>query len=840
MVISLMKVFKVPDEELPGLLELARSRLDLNRAGTRPTRSPSYAARRAALARRGGEGGQEAGVSLQAPRTPLVGREEEVLTLRSLLRKADVRLVTLLGPPGIGKTRIGLQVAQSTSGHFPDGVAFVFLSSVTDHETVMSEVVKALGLSRTPGLSSLEILKAGLSRKQMLLVLDNFEQVIEAAPDVEELMVACPGLKLVVTSRTALDIRGERLFAVPALAMPAAGAELTPTAASEYAAIALFVERARAANSRFRLTEENVSGVIEICRRLDGLPLAIELAAARTRALTPREILSRLGRGSKVLAGGAADLPSRQRSLAGAIDWSYKLLDDDEARLFRLMSVFTASPTLAAIESVCLREADEDGEPRGALELTGSLVSKSLVHKLESGDGGARYCMLQTIREYASERLAKSGEEYRAREKQALYYAGLVDSAEPYLKVGKREAWIARLDADYSDILEALAWCKAHPEQIETGLHIAWALKWYWRYRGYFSEGRGLLDDLLAVAEQAGIPRESYHRVKALSALGEFSLLYFDYEAMSSQLSEAVELWRALDDSVELAHAMTCLGAGLAHGNSASKGRALVEEAVGLLREANDPMELAYSLSRLASVQELAHEWDEARKDYEEALDIYRELGDNWRGASNLSALGYLALREGDYDRARRHHEEALDVYRAANDRWQMASAYRGLGDVELSAGRWHPAGSLYEESVRLYTVQDDRVRAAILYRRLGYVELQKGRHAAACAYFTRSVDGLRATSHRLSNILCLAAFAALAVAQGHLACAALLSPLVEDSRHELATAMSAVDLAIYDGKLANARQEMGEPAFEAARVEGRRMSFDEAVEYAKTVCGGG
>jgi tetratricopeptide (TPR) repeat protein len=393
------------------------------------------------------------------------------------------------------------------------------------------------------------------------------------------------------------------------------------------------------------------------------------------------------------------------------------------------------------------------------------------------------------------------------------------------------------IDAGYRDMLEALDWCKAHPEHVETGLHIAWALKWYWSYRSYFSEARDWLAGLLAAADEAGIPRENYHRVKALSALGEFSLLYFDYDALSSQLGEAVELWRALGDKVELARTMACLGVGLAHGNLASKGRALVEEALVILAEANDRSELAYSLSCLANMHELAHEWDKARKVYEQALDIYRELGDNWRGASSVSALGYLALRDQDYERARRYYGEALTIFRPANDRWQMASTYRGLGDVELAGGRLHLAGSLYGESLKLYRLLDDRLRTAILYRRLGYVELQKGRYSTAYAYFTSSVDGLRAMGHTPNTILCLAAFAALAVAQGHLTCAARLSPLVEDSRDRLDAAMSPVGLAIYDGKIACARQEMGEAAFQAACAEGRSMSLEDAVEYAKTTC---
>jgi predicted ATPase/transcriptional regulator with XRE-family HTH domain len=837
MAVSLMKVLNVPEDERPALMELARSRQGINNAGAQNERSASYASRRAALAKLGGEIGQDVGANLPAPRTTFIGREQEVLALRTILRKDGARLITLLGPPGIGKTRLSLQVAQSMSGHFPGGVVFAFLSPVTDYRMVMPEVAKALGLSWTPGLSALEILKASLGDKRMLLVLDNFEQVVQAGPEVGELLDACPGLKIMVASRTALEIYGENLFAVKALAMPSTGMEVTARQAPDYAAIALFEQRSRAANSSFRLNDENVSAVAEICRRLDGLPLAIELAAARTENLAPSEILSRLGHGSDLLDSGPSDLPARQRSLAGAIDWSYDLLDEDEARLFRWMSVFVAAPALEAIEFVCGGSAGECGDRRPVFELVSSLVGKSLVYRLESCDDEARYYLLQTIREYALERLAESEEEDRAKERHALYYASLLSEVEPHLHGGERDAWAAGVDSDYPHILEALAWCKAHPEHIETGLQTAWALKWYWGYRNYFSEGRGWLADLIAVADEAGIPRESYHRAKALSALGEFSLLFFDYDALTSQLGEAVELWRALGNNVELAHAMACLGAGLAHENLAPEGKALVEEAVGILREANDPTELAYALTWLADMHKLAQQWDQARTAYNQALDLYRGMGDTWRGAANLSALGYLALRAGDYTEARRCYSEALAAYKSANNRWNMAAAYRGLGDVELSEDRLQFAGSCYEESLRLYKLHNDRLRAAMLYRNLGYVELQKGHYSGAFSYFAGSVDGLQAIGHRPSVVLCIAAFTSLAVAQGRITCAARLSSQVDDSREQLVTAMSAIDLAIYDRSLARARKELGEAAFQAACAEGRRMSLDKAVEYAKANC---
>jgi predicted ATPase len=338
----------------------------------------------------------------------------------ALLGRDDVRLLTLLGPPGTGKTRLGLKVAEQKAAQTAGGVTVVFLGDTTDKDMVLREVANALGLVGGASEALMESLKALLREKQTLLVLDNFEQVMGAGYVLGRLLDACPDLKIMVMSRTALDVYGEHLFAVRGMTLPPVDVDLMPEMAGAYEAIMLFEQRSRAVNSAFRLTEDNAPVVAEICRRLDGLPLAIELAAARSKILDPGQILVRLGSRLDLLTGGAADLPGRQRSLRAAIDWSYELLNEAERRAFCRMSVFPGPVTLDAIEAVC-------GEGLPALDVVGSLFSKSLVHRIE-GEGEVRYYLLGTIREYAHERLVQSGEQHEAAERYALYCDGLIQS----------------------------------------------------------------------------------------------------------------------------------------------------------------------------------------------------------------------------------------------------------------------------------------------------------------------------------------------------------------------------------------------------------------------------
>ncbi|MFL5731591.1 MAG: helix-turn-helix domain-containing protein, partial [Chloroflexia bacterium] len=392
--------------------------------------------------------------------TNFIGRDKEQARLAEMLMNEEVRLLTLTGPPGIGKTRLSFKVGHNLLDRFRDGVFWVGLSPITDAALVLPAITQALKVKEAPNQERLELLKNYLRDKEMLLVLDNFEQVVEAGEFVAALAEHCPELKVMVSSRSPLNLYGEHEFEVPPLDIPDPEDPEDLETIAQCAAVELFVQRSQAVNPNFKLTEGNVLVVSEICRQLDGLPLAIELAAARIKLLTPQAILARLSNRLKLLTAGAQNLPPRQQTLRGAIDWSYDLMGIDDQLLFRRMGAFVGSTTLDSVEGVCRLP----GEPTGkldALDGVSSLLGKSLLKRIDDakGEDEPRFMMLWTIREYASERLAESGEEQAVRRQHAAYYLRLAEAAEPHLTSGGRQPWMERLDSEWSNIRAALEWC---------------------------------------------------------------------------------------------------------------------------------------------------------------------------------------------------------------------------------------------------------------------------------------------------------------------------------------------------------------------------------------------
>jgi predicted ATPase/class 3 adenylate cyclase len=438
--------------------------------------------------------------NLPAQPTPLIGREREAAEARERLRRPEVRLLTLAGPGGTGKTRLALQVAVDVLEDFADGVFFVPLAPISDPTLVASTVAQTLGVQETGSRPLLERLKEFLQDKAVLLVLDNFEQVIAAVPVVTALHAACPRLKSLVTSREVLRLQGEHEFPVPPLAVPDLRHLPASERLSQYAAAALFIQQASAVKPDFMVTNDNAPAVAEICVRLEGLPLAIELAAARSKLLSPQALLARLGSRLELLRGGARDLPARHQTLRGAIAWSYDLLSPDEQALFRRMAVFVGGCTLEAAEAVC-RAA---GPPElDVLEGMTSLVDKSLLRQEEEANREPRFQMLETIREYGLECLTTSGELESARRAHATDYLALAEEAEPELTGPQQGVWLHRLETEHDNLRAALQWSQAR-QDAETGLRLGGALWRFWLVRGYLREGRERLGRLLALAGGPG------------------------------------------------------------------------------------------------------------------------------------------------------------------------------------------------------------------------------------------------------------------------------------------------------------------------------------------------
>lgn len=761
--------------------------------------------------------------NLPAQLTPLLGREQDTAQVCALLRRSEVRLLTLLGPGGVGKTRLALAAATELYDEFGDGVAFVSLAPIRDPHLVISAIAHVLGLHQ----GVLKDVQHFLLDRRLLLVLDNFEQVASAAPLIEEVLLACPQVKALITSRAALRIQGEHEFPVSPLSLPDLHT-LSQVPADDipdrYAAIALFMQRAQALLPQFQLTAENVRTVADICIRLDGLPLAIELAAARSKLLPPQALLVRLSQRLSVLRDGARTLPERQQTLRNTLQWSYYLLSADEQRLFRRMAVFVGGCTMEAITAVCGEEAEE--QTSDVMSRVSLLIDHSLIYQAKQEGEEPRLAMLETVREYALDCLEENGETEDIRRAHALYYLTLAEEIAPHVRRGGQQLrWLRRLTEEQENLRAALGFLVEHREA-ELAVQLSGALWWYWVNRGYFSEGRSWL------AASLGLPhigKRTRARARALCGAGELALRQGNYQVATALLEESVASYRELGETRGLAEVLLNLGLSLAYSQRFSEARTLIEQSIALSRETDDKWLLGHaqdSLSRLAWKQ---GDIEMTRALAEKGLQLAPQIGEIRAQISPRKLLATVALVQGDYSRAADLAETLLAISQEVSDRESEFSALFTLGTVALRQGDHAQASALYNRCLNFTSEIGSARNSSIVLARLGEIAYEQGNYALASERYRESLSHTDTFEDKEVVGLAFLGLAQAAKAEKKYWRAAHLLGAAEaciNTRIDL----DAIARVAYERDVAALRTYLGEEAYIQARNEGSRMTPEQVL----------
>lgn len=755
--------------------------------------------------------------------TSFVGREKEIDALSHLLLSDDMRLLTLTGPGGVGKTRVAVALTERVQEHFDAGVCFVSLAPITEADLLLPTIAQTLGVKATRLQSQEARLLHFLHARSLLLVLDNFEQLVSAASHLSELLLACPELKLLVTSRAVLHLRGEHVFPIPPLALSDPHQLAAQSILSSSSAVALFCQRSQEITPDFQLTPENAQAVAEICRRLDGLPLALELAAARVKLFPPHELLIRLQQGQPLLKSAARDVPARQQTLQQTIKWSYDLLDEQEQSLFRRLSIFVGGCSLPAAEAVC----QVPGERKiDILEGISSLLDKSLLRQVAQNQEAPRFELLETIRAFGLECLVEAGESRDAAQAHAHYFLRLAEAAEPQLYGPAQVVWLDTLEREHENLRAALRWL-LESRATELALRLSVSIARFWTIRGYVPEGRQWLQKALELSEQE--PLVTPVRAKALNWAGWLAVLQGELATAATLCQQSLELSRHLSDESTMALALHRLGIISSSQGDVVKACSLLEESIVHYQAVDDTSGLAYSLMVMGGLTLGQKKPGEVRAMLEEGLALFQALKNDEGIAWSLYALARLSLLLADFEQVYTFSNEALTLFRKLSLDEGIGSTLFLLGQVHLRQGETDLAGSRFTESLQLSREVGNRHRVAHTLFSLACVAVLQGNREAAGRYWHESLVHLRALHDTPGMIVALVALATIASQQQEARWAAHLWGTAEALRETSQLTVSSTERTAYEHSIAAARTQLDPATFTAAWTSGRMLTPEQA-----------
>ncbi|HEX9385059.1 MAG TPA: tetratricopeptide repeat protein [Anaerolineales bacterium] len=768
--------------------------------------------------------------------TPLLGRDEEVVALTSLLAREDVRLVTVIGPPGVGKTRLAAHIAAQLAGSFAHGPLFVDLTSIADVDAFLPTLAESLNVRETSDIPLLKSITASLRQRNLLLVLDNFEQVLSAAPHVLVLLAGAPQLKILTTSREALHISGEYEFPLAPLALPESShagqgfEEAIPETFSHYSSIQLFVQRAQAVQPTFKLTQENAVAVVEICRRLDGLPLAIELAAARIKSLSPQTMLQQLDRRLDWLTRGPRDANLSRQTLRGTMEWSYTLLSEPERILLRRLSVFSGGWTLRAAESVCADSKEMIGETtlrrEEVLDSLGKLVDKSLIVS-ETGSQQARYHLFETVREFGREKLSQADELTEILNRHLTHFTEYAEESESHLDGLEQAKWIVISEKEHNNFRAAIDYSLTPGADLMFGLRIGAAISLFWLERNHFHEGIERLQNLLRCAVD---PEHQPAKAKMLYRAAAIHSRLFSYNAAYRLCEQSVEISRRLDDKRSLASALFYMGEICIALHDYGQAKKALEESVSICWSIHFPQQLNMALTSLGRAYEETGERERAFATAKEALAIAEQINDTWGIIHALQLLGAISRFNFDYDVAIDYFERSLPAIRLIGDRYAEGITLANLSILYNLKENYSASGHAAEQSFALFQSIGDEVQQPFPLRMMGYAAIQAGNAVRARSLMLESLRGNRFLEHIPGQLACLIGLGRCELAEGNVIKAVTFAGLAADYLRTESQTLMEPDTMALDHLLHIGKEKLGKELFDQTLTQGESSRMEDLI----------